>query len=49
MTVQDIVELTKMTHDKKKGKSVYEMLTVDAASENSPDLKLSGFKNARFY
>ena len=33
LTVQDIVELTKMTHDKKKGKSVYEMLTVDAASE----------------
>ena len=33
LTVQDIVELTKMTHDKKKGKSVYEMLTVDAAAE----------------
>ena len=33
LTVQDIVELTKAIHDNRKGKSVYDHLTHDVASE----------------
>lgn len=33
LNVQDIVELAKKIHDSRKGKSVYEFLTHDAASE----------------
>ena len=33
LTVQDIVDLTKMIHDHKAGKSIYDSLTVDMASQ----------------